>query len=351
MNDRRGKEEERKLSTDKSFYCEGMQGYASEVGAGKVVAGNGARNRKKQEKSMPAPKYWNGKKSFVYIQEVLGIPGGWITNNKLHAGNMAAEHIWSVIRSEVGRESEREPCMKHFLEQHILHFDSFASALAMLLSVKLASKHFPPQVLQDLFDDFYEQNPEAVEMAVFDLTATLDRDPAAVNYFEIMLFLKGFQALQAYRLSHWLWNSGRKPMAYLMQNRMSEVFAVDIHPAARIGKGILLDHATSLVIGETAVVEDNVSILHEVTLGGTGKETGDRHPKVRRSVLIGAGAKILGNVEIGEGAKVGAGSVVLENVPPHYTVAGVPAQIVGRTEVAEPSLDMNQRLSANRHQG
>jgi serine O-acetyltransferase len=139
-------------------------------------------------------------------------------------------------------------------------------------------------------------------------------------------------------------------MAYLMQNRMSEVFAVDIHPAAKIGMGILLDHATSLVIGETAVVEDNVSILHEVTLGGTGKETGDRHPKVRKSVLIGAGAKILGNVEIGEGAKVGAGSVVLDNVPPHYTVAGVPAQIVGRTEVAEPSLEMNQRLSAKRRQ-
>ncbi len=263
---------------------------------------------------------------------------------------MTAEHIWSVIRSEARRESEREPCMKHFLEQHILSFDDFASALAMLLSVKLASKHFPPQVLQSLFDDFYGLSPDAVEMAVFDLTATLDRDPAAVNYFEIMLFLKGFQALQTYRLSHWLWNSGRKPMAYLMQNRMSEVFAVDIHPAAKIGKGILLDHATSLVIGETAVVEDNVSILHEVTLGGTGKETGDRHPKVRSSVLIGAGAKILGNVEIGEGAKVGAGSVVLDNVPPHYTVAGVPAQIVGRTEVPEPSLEMNQRLSAKRRQ-
>ena len=263
---------------------------------------------------------------------------------------MTAEHIWSVIRSEAKRESQREPCMKHYLEQHILSFDDFASALAMLLSVKLASKHFPPQVLQSLFDGFYEQTPEAVEVAVSDLAATLDRDPAAVNYFEIMLFLKGFQALQAYRLSHWLWNTDRKPMAYLMQSRMSEVFAVDIHPAARIGRGILLDHATSLVIGETAVVEDNVSILHEVTLGGTGKETGDRHPKVRKSVLIGAGAKILGNVEIGEGAKIGAGSVVLEDVPPNYTVAGVPAQIVGRTEVAEPSLEMNQRLSTRRRE-
>lgn len=249
---------------------------------------------------------------------------------------------------EAERESRNEPAMRHFLEQHILRFDSFASSLGMLLSVKLASKHFPPQVLQDLFDEFYRREPEAVEMSVFDLKATLDRDPAAVNYFEIMLFLKGYQALQAHRLSHWLWNSGRTSMAYFLQNRMSEVFAVDIHPAAKIGKGILLDHATSVVIGETSVVEDNVSILHEVTLGGTGKESGDRHPKVRKSVLIGAGAKILGNVEIGEGAKIGAGSVVLDNVPPHYTVAGVPAQIVGRTEVPEPSKDMNQRLSESR---
>lgn len=264
---------------------------------------------------------------------------------------MTAEEVWPIIRKEAMRESGNEECMKHFLEQHILSFDDFASALGMLLSVKLASKHFPPQVLQGLFDDFYEKNPEAVDIAVFDLAATLDRDPAAVNYFEIMLFLKGFQALQAHRLSHWLWNNGRKSMAYLLQSRMTEVFAVDIHPAARIGKGIMFDHATSLVIGETAVVEDNVSILHEVTLGGTGKETGDRHPKVRKSVMIGAGAKILGNVEIGEGSKVGAGSVVLENVPPHYTVAGVPAQIVGRTEVAEPSLEMNQRLKEEEKKG
>ncbi len=271
-------------------------------------------------------------------------PSAETAENSRAGTAMNADELWQVIRREVMREREREVCMKNFLDQHILGFNDFASALAMLLSVKLASKHFPPQVLQELFDDFYKKSPEAVDIAVFDLAATLERDPAAVNYFEIMLFLKGFQALQAHRLSHWLWNNGRKSMAYLLQNRMSEVFAVDIHPAARIGKGIMFDHATSLVIGETAVVEDNVSILHEVTLGGTGKDTGDRHPKVRKSVMIGAGAKILGNVEIGEGSKVGAGSVVLDNVPPHYTVAGVPAHIVGRTGVAEPSLEMNQRL-------
>ncbi|TCD48606.1 serine O-acetyltransferase [Chlorobium sp. N1] len=255
-----------------------------------------------------------------------------------------ADKIWKIIVSEASAECRRDPDIRMFLEQHILQFDDFASSLAMLLAVKLGSKHFPPPVLQGLLEDFYRDCPDRVEWAVCDLVATQDRDPAAVYYFEIMLFLKGFQALQAYRFSHWLWKNGRKTMAYFMQNRISEVYSVDIHPAAVIGKGILLDHATSLVIGETAVVDDNVSLLHEVTLGGTGKETGDRHPKVHRSVLIGAGAKILGNVVIGEGAKVGAGSVVLEDVPPHYTVAGVPAVIVGRTEVAEPSLDMNQRL-------
>ena len=261
------------------------------------------------------------------------------------------KNIWSMMTSETARECLHDPDIRIFLEQHITNHDDFSSSLAMLLSVKLGSKHFPPLVLQGLFEDFYRQFPKAVEYAVYDLVATKERDPAAVHYFEIMLFMKGYQALQAYRLSHWLWGKGRKTMAYFIQNCMSEVFAVDIHPAAVIGKGILLDHATSLVIGETAVVEDNVSILHEVTLGGTGKDTGDRHPKVRKSVMIGAGAKILGNVEIGEGAKVGAGSVVLDDVPPHYTVVGVPAQIVGKTEVQEPSLEMNQQVVTTGKEG
>jgi len=249
-----------------------------------------------------------------------------------------------MMLSEAVHEGNRDPEIRIFLEQHITGCEDFGSALGLLLSLKLGSKHFPPLVLQGLFVDFFRDCPEAVEYAVYDLVATRERDPAAVHYFEIMLFMKGYQALQAYRLSHWLWKNGRNTMAYFIQNRMSEVFAVDIHPAAVIGKGILLDHATSLVIGETAVVDDNVSILHEVTLGGTGKVSGDRHPKIRKSVMIGAGAKILGNVVIGEGAKVGAGSVVLDDVPPHYTVVGVPAQIVCKTEVPEPSLEMNQKL-------
>jgi serine O-acetyltransferase len=159
-----------------------------------------------------------------------------------------------------------------------------------------------------------------------------------------LLYYKGFHALQSYRVAHWIWNKGRESLAFYLQNRISEVFGVDVHPAARIGTGILIDHGTSVVIGETAVIEDNVSMLHEVTLGGTGKQTGDRHPKVRQGVLIGTGAKILGNVEIGEGAKVAAGSVVLKDVPPHSTVAGVPAVVVGRPEVDQPALSMDQSL-------
>ncbi|NTU67390.1 MAG: serine O-acetyltransferase [Chlorobiaceae bacterium] len=257
---------------------------------------------------------------------------------------MDVTNIWSAIVDEVRLECDREPEIRVFLEQHILRYPEFAPALGMLLSVKLGSKHFPPPVLEGIFADFYRQSPDAIAFAAFDLVATHQRDPAAVNYFEILLFLKGYQALQSYRLANWLWKNGRHSLAYFLQNRISEVFAVDIHPAAVIGKGILLDHATGVVIGETAVVEDNVSMLHEVTLGGTGKESGDRHPKVGKSVMIGAGAKILGNIRIGEGAKVGAGSVVLDDVPPHFTVAGVPAHIVGRTESHTPSMDMEQRL-------
>jgi serine O-acetyltransferase len=171
--------------------------------------------------------------------------------------------------------------------------------------------------------------------------AARTRDPAARGYAQPFLYYKGFHALQAYRVAHWLWGHKRHGLAAHLQNRISEAFGVDVHPAARIGSGILIDHGTSVVIGETAVVEDNVSLLHEVTLGGTGKESGDRHPKVRRGALIGAGAKILGNVEIGMGAKVAACSVVLKDVPPHTTVAGIPARVVGRCTVAEPALEMD----------
>jgi serine O-acetyltransferase len=177
-----------------------------------------------------------------------------------------------------------------------------------------------------------------------DLMAVRERDPASRGYAQPLLYFKGFHALESYRIAHWLWDQGREALALHLQNRISELFGVDIHPAARIGAGVFIDHGTGVVIGETAVVEDNVSMLHEVTLGGTGKESGDRHPKIRRGVLISAGAKVLGNIEVGEGAKVGAGSVVLHDVPPHCTVAGVPAKIVGKTSVPEPALEMDHAL-------
>ncbi|MEO1996870.1 MAG: serine O-acetyltransferase, partial [Planctomycetaceae bacterium] len=193
--------------------------------------------------------------------------------------------------------------------------------------------------------------PTIPQAIIRDLMAVRERDPASHGFWQPFLYFKGFHAIQSYRVAHSIWLQDRHTLAIHLQNRISEVFAVDIHPAAQIGTGILIDHGTSVVIGETAVVEDNVSMLHEVTLGGTGKVVGDRHPKIRRGVLIGAGAKVLGNLEVGEGAKIAASSVVLEDVPPHCTVAGVPARIVGRPEYDEPAREMNQSLTGRHDSG
>ncbi|HVD73015.1 MAG TPA: serine O-acetyltransferase, partial [Xanthobacteraceae bacterium] len=174
-----------------------------------------------------------------------------------------------------------------------------------------------------------------------DIVATVDRDPATNRFLEPVLYFKGFHAIQTHRLAHWLWGRGRKDFAYYLQSQSSAVFQTDINPAVSIGRGIFLDHATGVVVGETAVIEDDVSILQEVTLGGTGKEAGDRHPKIRRGVLIGAGAKILGNIEIGHCARIAAGSVVLKSVPHNTTVAGVPARVIGEAGCPEPSRTMD----------
>jgi serine O-acetyltransferase len=198
--------------------------------------------------------------------------------------------------------------------------------------------------MEPLLTGVFEKHPHIVHRAVRDLVAMFERDPACFSLLEPLLFFKGFLALSTYRVAHQLWQDGRRWLALYLQSVASEAFAVDIHPAARIGCGILLDHATSFVVGETAIIEDDVSILHEVTLGGTGKECGDRHPIIRSGVLLGAGAKILGRVEIGTGAKVGAGSVVLNDVPPHTTVAGVPAVVVGQPGEENPAIEMNQKL-------
>ncbi len=263
------------------------------------------------------------------------------------AGEPAAEScaIWEKVRREAEAERAREPALGEFLDSTILSREGLVDSLAWILSHELAGPMVGQERLRALFDEVHSRDPSIGDGSRADLQAVRDRDPALETFFPALLFFKGFHALQAYRIAHRLWNDGRELAALFVQSRMAQVYGVDIHPAARVGRGIMIDHATGVVVGETAVIEDDVSILHEVTLGGTGKETGDRHPKVRAGVLIGAGAKLLGNVEIGAGAKVGAGSVVLADVPAHRTVVGVPAVVVGTPGSDTPALTMDHRLT------
>lgn len=258
--------------------------------------------------------------------------------------NMDTNKIWDILRTEATTVVRQEPALIGLMNDVVLQPESLCAALSIRLSRKLAYHATPEGYLKDVFQESFQQKPRILEEAVADLVAFKERDPACRNYLSPLLYFKGFQALTCYRIAHHLWLQNREELALYLQSLISEVFAVDIHPAARIGSGILLDHATSFVVGETALIEDEVSILHEVTLGGTGKEKGDRHPKVRKGVLIGAGAKLLGNIEIGQGAKIGAGSVVLDSIPPHTTAVGVPAKVVGRSDEDEPSRSMNHRL-------
>ena len=265
--------------------------------------------------------------------------------NKLCAGKTAdVEQVWEVLRSEAERVVVEEPTLRHLVNDVILSRQTPGCALGARLARRLAREDMPRTTMEPLLTGVFEENPHLVHSAMRDLVAMYQRDPACFSQLEPLLFFKGFLALTTYRVSNQLWRDGRRWLALYLQSVASEAFAVDIHPAARIGCGILLDHATSFVVGETAIIEDDVSILHEVTLGGTGKDTGDRHPIIRSGVLLGAGAKILGRVEIGTGAKVGAGSVVLNDVPPHKTVAGVPAVIVGESSEQNPAIEMNQKL-------
>jgi serine O-acetyltransferase len=264
---------------------------------------------------------------------------------KLCAGPSAdVPAVWETLRSEAAKVAAAEPALEHLVHDVILGRDSLAAALGARLARRLARGDMPRETLEPLFSGIFGSNPAIVHGAARDLLAMFERDPACFSLLEPMLFFKGFLALTTHRVAHQLWRDDRRWLALYVQSVASEVFAVDIHPAARIGCGILLDHATSFVVGETAIIEDDVSILHEVTLGGTGKQSGDRHPVIRSGVLLGAGAKILGRVEIGTGAKVGAGSVVLADVPPHTTVAGVPAVIVGAAGEENPAIEMNQQL-------
>ncbi|HJV36313.1 serine O-acetyltransferase [Geomonas sp.] len=255
-----------------------------------------------------------------------------------------SDSVWQRLHQEVVGMMESEAMLASYLYQTVLNHDSLEASLSFLLAAKLATPYLLAMSLRDVIAQAFAADPGIGEAIRRDLSAVLERDPAAQGLAQPFLHYKGFHALESYRVAHWLWNNNRKPMAFFLQNRISEVFAVDIHPAARMGKGILIDHGTSVVIGETAVVGDDVSMLHEVTLGGTGKESGDRHPKVGHGVLIGAGAKVLGNVKIGDCSKIASGSVVLHEVPPHATVAGVPAKIVGRPSAEEPALQMDQQL-------
>ncbi|WP_413231503.1 serine O-acetyltransferase [Microbulbifer aggregans] len=252
------------------------------------------------------------------------------------------DSLWNSIRKDVAVQVEREPILASFLHATILNHTSMEAALSFHLANKLDSAVAPALLIREVIDEALQADPTIAAAARADLLAVDQRDSACHSLYEPFLFFKGFHALQAWRVAHWLWQQNRRSLALFVQHRISVVFGVDIHPAAHLGQGILLDHATGIVIGETAVVEDNVSIMQSVTLGGTGKESGDRHPKVRCGVLIGAGTKILGNIEIGRCSQIASGSVVLKSVPEKSLVAGVPAKVIGEASCDQPALSMNQ---------
>lgn len=263
------------------------------------------------------------------------------TNSNQHADSVC---VWTAIKEAAAERVRSEPTLASFLHATVLNHEHFPAAASFHLAGKLSSESLSSMQLRDIIDEAFRGDASIVEAIQADIFAVRERDPAVNCCLVPFLYLKGVHALASYRIANWLWRMDRTFLALHLQNRISEAFNVDIHPAAKIGKGILMDHGTAVVIGETAVVGDNVSMLHEVTLGGTGKVGGDRHPKVGAGVLIGAGAKILGNVRIGDGAKIGAGSVVLTDVPPRCTFAGVPAEMVGRPKAEVPSMEMNHGI-------
>jgi serine O-acetyltransferase len=252
--------------------------------------------------------------------------------------------VWDRIRAEAEEARDRDPALVGFLYGAVLNHDSFEEALVHRVAQRLGNADVGADLVLKAFEDALDADPDIGAAARADIIAIHDRDPACHRYLEPLLYFKGFQAVQTHRIAHRLYRLGRVDFAYYLQSRSSGVFSVDIHPNAQIGRGIMIDHAHAIVIGETAVVGNDVSMLHSVTLGGTGKEGGDRHPKVRDGVLIGAGAKILGNIEIGHCSRIAAGSVVLHDVPANRTVAGVPAKVVGYAGCSEPSRVMDHRL-------
>ncbi|XP_071702401.1 serine acetyltransferase 1, chloroplastic-like [Rutidosis leptorrhynchoides] len=251
------------------------------------------------------------------------------TSKDVNDQNKHDDDLWLIMKDEARYDVNKEPILSNYYFTSILSHNTMESALSNHLSNKLSSSSLPSGTLHDLFMGVFKDDQEIINSVKDDLRAVKERDPACFSYVHCFLHFKGFLACQAHRVAHKLWLQNRKIVALLIQNRVSEVLALDIHPGAKIGSGILLDHATGVVIGETAVIGDNVSILHNVTLGGTGKSGGDRHPKIGNGVLIGAGTCVLGNIRIGQGAKIGAGSVVIKDVPDRTTAVGNPAKLIG----------------------
>lgn len=260
----------------------------------------------------------------------------------LDVANDSVQDLWRSIRLTAREWARREPVLSGWLTHCVLEASTFEYGLGVILSDKLADSVLPVRTLLPLMLQAMDDDPGIIEAAAADLDAHYTRNPACPDHLTALLFFKGYHAVQAHRIAHWFWRHDRQILANYMQSRGSEVFAVDIHPAARFGRGIFFDHATGIVVGETATIDDDVSILQGVTLGGTGKEGGDRHPKIRSGVMISAGSKVLGNIVIGEGAKIGANSVVLKDVERHTTMVGVPGRAVGGTVDEKPSLTMDQ---------
>jgi serine O-acetyltransferase len=270
-----------------------------------------------------------------------------ITHEKI----ASCDPVWAQLRSEAETMARDEPVLAGFIHATILKHVRLEDALSFHLARKLGGGDLDPLLARETFDEALAGDASIGESIRADLSAVFERDPACHSFVEAFLYFKGFHALESYRVGHWLWRHGRPALALFFQSRISELFAVDIHPAARLGRGIMIDHATGVVIGETAVVEDDVSMLHGVTLGGTGKGAGDRHPKIRRGVLLSMGAKILGNIEIGEYSRVGAGSVVLRSVPPGCTAVGIPAKLVRCAGPERPSQEMDHLIDESDETG
>ncbi|GFH22048.1 SATase_N domain-containing protein, partial [Haematococcus lacustris] len=298
--------------------------------------------------SSPEPGMYNG--SLQHLQrlppleqphdnEVYNPSAGWVARKH----HLTKQQLWDRIVAEARVDAASEPALATFLHSVLLSHSSLEVAMSFLLANKLADDKLLGSVqVMSLFQEAYAADHSLIKAAMADLNAVLDRDPACSKFSQCLLYFKGFQAIQCYRVTHWLWRTGRKPLAHAIQSKISEIFAVDIHPAAELGRGVMLDHATGIVIGETAVVGDNVSMLHHVSLGGSGTGTGTRHPHVGHGVLLGAGVTVLGPVTVGAGSKVGAGSVVVTSLPAHCVAVGVPANIVKRNINKEPVREMDQ---------